>query len=113
MNSSHLRPVEDAIGQSMLQIAEAGSVLQIAKGGLARPALKLRIVHHQLDARIACGCSEDCDCLKQPIGHGVRKVSTFDIPHYGLNGGWVQKIALNYFRTLFAKFIGPRIQLMH
>jgi hypothetical protein len=44
----------------MLQIAEAGSVLQIAEGGLARPALKLRIVYHQLDARIACGCSEDC-----------------------------------------------------
>src|SRR5262249_22127810 len=50
MNSSHLRPVEDAIGQSMLQIAKAGSVLQIAKGRLARPALKLGIVHHQLDA---------------------------------------------------------------
>jgi hypothetical protein len=45
MDSVHLRPVEDAIGQSMLQISEAGSVLQIAKGGLARPALKLRIVY--------------------------------------------------------------------
>ena len=73
MNSSHLRPVEDAIGQSMLQIAEAGSVLQIAKGGLARPALKLRIVYHQLDARIACGCSEDCDRLKQPTATGYVK----------------------------------------
>jgi ATP-dependent helicase YprA (DUF1998 family) len=85
MNSVHLRPVEDAIGQSMLQIAEARSVLQIAKGGLARPALKLRIVYHQLDARIACGCSEDCDRLKQPIGNGVRKVRALDIPHRGLN----------------------------
>jgi hypothetical protein len=81
----HLRPVEDAIGQSMLQIAEAGSVLQIAKSGLARPALKLRIVYHQLDAGIACSRSEDCDRLKQPIGNGVRKVRALDIPHRGLN----------------------------
>src|SRR5262249_35269521 len=33
MNCSDPRPIEDAIGQSMLQIAETGSVLQIAKAG--------------------------------------------------------------------------------
>jgi hypothetical protein len=109
MNSVHLSPVEDAVGQSMLQIAEAGSVLQIAKGGLA---LKLRIVYHQLDARIACGCSEDRDRLKQPIGNGVRRVRALDIPHHGLKRSWVQEVALDHFRTLCAKFIGPRIELM-
>src|SRR5215469_15197872 len=46
MNSSHLRPVENAIGQSMLQIAETGSMLQIAKSGISGPTLKLGIVHH-------------------------------------------------------------------
>ena len=32
MNGAHLRPVEDAVSQPMLQIPEAGSMLQIAKG---------------------------------------------------------------------------------
>src|SRR5215472_16588703 len=100
VNSVHLRPFEDAIGQSMLQIAEAGSMLQIAKAGLAGPALKLRIVYHQLDARIACGCREDCDRLKQPVGNGIRKVCALHFPHRGLSGSWVQEITLDHFGTL-------------
>ena len=41
MNSTHVCPVENAIGQPVLQIAEAGSVLQMAKSWIAGPALKL------------------------------------------------------------------------
>jgi hypothetical protein len=85
MNSAYLRPVEDAIGQPMLQIAEAGSVLQIAKSRIVRRTLKLRIVHHQFQAGIACGCCEDCDRLKQPIGHRVGEVRTLDIPQGSLD----------------------------
>ena len=48
MNGAHLRPVEDVVGQPMLQIPEGGSILRVAKGGLARGTLKLRIVHHQV-----------------------------------------------------------------
>jgi len=36
VKSVHLRPVEDAIGESMLQITEARSVLQISKGKAVR-----------------------------------------------------------------------------
>lgn len=52
----------------MLQIAEAGSVLEIAKDGIARRALKLRIVHYQFQACFASDVSEDCGCLEQTIG---------------------------------------------
>src|SRR5580692_6195304 len=41
MNGAHLRPIEDAIGQPMLQIAEAGSTIQIAIREIAGPALIL------------------------------------------------------------------------
>lgn len=46
MNSSNLRPIEDAIRQPMLQIAEAGCMLRITKRSITRRTLKLRIVHH-------------------------------------------------------------------
>ena len=85
MNSAYLRPVEDAIGQPMLQIAEAGSVLRIAKSRIVRRTLKLGIVHHQLEACIACGCCKDCDRLKQPIGHWVGEIRTLNIPQGSLD----------------------------
>jgi hypothetical protein len=85
MNGAHLRPVEDAVSQPMLQIPEAGSMLQIAKSGIIRRSLKLRIVYQQFQARIASGCSEDCGRLKQTISYGVCEVGTLDIPQGGLD----------------------------
>ena len=41
VNSSHLRPIKYAIGQPVLQVAEAGSVLQMAKSRIAARTLKL------------------------------------------------------------------------
>ena len=87
MNSAHLRPVEDAIGQPMLQIAEAGGTRQTSKRGVTRRALILRIVHHEFDGRIASGCGEGRGGLKQAVGDGVSEVCPADIPHRGLNGG--------------------------
>src|SRR5229473_4595787 len=43
MNGPNLRPVEDTIGQPMLQIAERGGVMEVSKCGIIGRALKLRI----------------------------------------------------------------------
>jgi hypothetical protein len=55
MNGIHLRPVEDAVGQPTLQIPEAGSMFEVADGGVARDTLKLRIVHHEFESQRASG----------------------------------------------------------
>jgi hypothetical protein len=56
---------------------------RIAKDGIPGRSLKLRIVHQQLQARIASGWGEDCGCLKQTVGYRVCEVSALDIPHCG------------------------------
>jgi hypothetical protein len=66
MNRADPCPVEDAIGQPMLQIAERGGALETAEGGIIGRALKLRIVHHQFQTRIASRCRKDDGRLKQP-----------------------------------------------
>jgi hypothetical protein len=53
------------------------------------------------------------DCFGKPIGHGVCKVSRPDIPHCGLDRSWIQEVALEHFRALFAELIGPGITLMN
>src|SRR5258708_38911851 len=75
MNGPNLRPVEDTIGQPMLQISKGWSALEIAKRGITRRTLKLRIVHHQFQSRITSRCSKDGHCLKEPIRHRIGKVS--------------------------------------
>ena len=87
MNSAHLRPVEDAIGQSMLQIAETGGARQTSKRGITRRALILRIVHHEFEGRIASGSGEGRGGFKQAVSDGISEVGPPDIPHRGLNGG--------------------------
>jgi hypothetical protein len=112
MNSAHLRPIEDAIGQPMLQIAKAGGVFQIAIRGIIRPTLILRIVHHQFQAYIASSRGEDRRGLKQAVYHGVSKVGPLDVAHGGMSGSWIQKVALDHFNALLTELIGPRIELM-
>jgi hypothetical protein len=112
MHGTHLRPVEDAVGEPMLQIPKTGSMLEVSKGGVARDTLKLRIVYHQFQARIASGCGKDRACFKQSVGNGVGKIGPFNIPHGGLGGSWVQEVALDHFRPFLTQFIGPRIELM-
>jgi len=67
----------------MLQIAEAGKALRVAKRGIIRPALILRIVHHQFQSLIASGCGEDRSGLKQAVGDGISKVGPLDVLHCG------------------------------
>jgi len=112
MNSAYLRPIEDAIGQPMLQIAKAGSAVQIAIRGITRLTLILRIVHHQFQACLASSRGENRRGLKQAVDHGVSKVGPFDVSHGGLSGSWVQKVALDHFSALLTEFSGPRIELM-
>jgi hypothetical protein len=50
LNGTNLLPVEGAVGEPMLQIPEAGSILEVPKRAVARNTLKLRIVHHQLQS---------------------------------------------------------------
>ncbi len=69
----------------MLQISEAGSMLEVAKGWVARDTLKLRIVYHQLQCPRASGCGEDRSCFQQPVGNRVSKVGPLDVPHGGLD----------------------------
>src|SRR5215472_17883473 len=85
----------------------------MAKSGIATCTLKLRIVHYQLEARIASGCGEDCHRLKQPIRHRVCKICALDIPHCSLDRSWIQEVALDELRTLFAELIGPSIELVN
>ena len=91
MNGAHLRPIEDAIGQPMLQIAEAGGTIQITIREIAGPALILRVAHHQFEGRFASGCGENHSSLKQPVGHWICKEGTLNVPHCRLDQSWVQK----------------------
>ena len=104
MNRSHLRPIEDAIRQSMLHIAKARRFAR---------ALELRIVDHKLGLRFPGRHGEDHRRFQQPIGYGVGKVSVLYPSERSADGDWVQQIALHYFRTEFPESIGPRIQLMN
>ncbi len=85
MNGPNLRPIEDTIHQPMLQIAERGSVQKIAKRGIVRRALKLRIVHDQFQAGFASRRSKDGSRLKQPIGYWVGEVSALHAFHCRLD----------------------------
>jgi hypothetical protein len=60
-------------------------VPQIAKRGITRNTLKLRIVHDEFQARIASGIGEDCDCLKQPVGYRVCEIGALSISDGSLN----------------------------
>jgi hypothetical protein len=112
MDSPYLCPIEDAIGQPMLQVPERGSTPEIAKFGIIGSPLKLRIIHYQFQARIASRCSEDGGCLKQAIGHRIREKSAPRASHCRLNGSGVEEIALDDLGTMLAEFIRPCIEFV-
>jgi hypothetical protein len=90
-------PVEDAIGEAVLEIAEGRRVLKIAKVGIVERALKLRIVHNQLEGGIAGCCGEDGSCFEQSVVDGVSEVGALDALHGCLDGGGVEEVALDDF----------------
>jgi hypothetical protein len=83
MNCPDLCPVEDAIGQP---------VLQIAKARRFSGSLKLGVTDDQLRASLASSSGEDRVRLKQAIRHGVGKVGALDALESRANRGRVKRI---------------------
>ena len=86
--------------------------MEVAKRGIIWRTLKLRIIYHQLQSRIASRCGEDGGGLKQPIGHRVGEVSALHIFHSRLDRGRVEEVALDDFCTFLAKLVGPGIEFV-
>src|ERR1035437_7143978 len=88
-------------------------MLHIAKARCFARPLELRIVYDKLGLCFACGHSKDRCSPKQPIRHGIGKVSVLYPSERSADGDWVQQIALHNFRTELPESIGPCIQLMN
>src|SRR6185437_3745445 len=112
MNSPNLGPIENTIGQPMLQVSEGGSVLEIAKCGIVGRSLKLRIVHHQFQASVTSRCGEEGGCFKQPIGYRVCEESAFHALHSSQDRSRIEEVAFEDFRALCTEVIGPGIQFV-
>src|SRR5581483_8231095 len=78
----------------MLQVAERGRDLQVAKRGLAGNALQLRVVHDQVQSSVAGTCSEDRGRLKQTIHNRIGEIRAVHAFHGSVDRGRIEQVTL-------------------